>query len=310
VSLNGLLTAAGALACIATLAAMGGRFHWLLDLCSHFPVQCAIFLFLAGVVLGFRRKRAVCAIFLVFALWNAAKLFPQVLSANGPEPSPAVQLKTLLINVQTDNKKFAKVKDLVRARNPDLVVFEEVNDEWMSQLEPLRAAFPHVVAEPREDNFGIVLFSRLPLRDAKVTYFGDAGVPSIVARVATSAGEVVVFATHPLPPVGAEHFNLRNDQLQRIAEYLRTVSGPAILLGDLNTSPWSFHFKRFVQVSALVDTSRGQGWQPTWPVIMPLLFVPIDHALCTKDIVVLSRETGANIGSDHYPLVVTFGIAR
>jgi len=305
-----MLTAGGALACIATLAALGGRFHWLLDLCSHFPVQCAAFLFLAGVVLGFRRQRTACAIFLVFALWNAAKLLPQVLPANGPGNSQAVQVKTLLVNVQTDNKKFAKVTELVRVKNPDLVVFEEVNDEWMSQLEPLRAEFPHVVAEPREDNFGIALFSRFSLRDPKVTYFGDAGVPSIVARVVTSAGEVVVLATHPLPPVGAEHFNLRNDQLQRIAEYIRTVSGPAILLGDLNTSPWSFHFKRFVQASALVDTSRGHGWQPTWPAMMPPLFVPIDHALCSKDIAVLSRETGAGIGSDHYPLIVTFGIGR
>ncbi len=259
---------------------------------------------------GFRRKRALCALFLIFALWNAAKLLPQVLPANDPEGSPAAQLKTLLVNGQTENKEFSKVRELVLNRKPDLVVFEEVNDEWMSQLEPLRAEFPHVVAEPREDNFGIALFSRFPLRDPKVRYFGDAGVPSIVARVATSAGEVVVLATHPLPPVGAEHFNLRNDQLQRIAEYIRTVSGPAILLGDLNTSPWSSHFKRFVQASALVDTSRGHGWQPTWPAIMPLLLVPIDHALCTKDIAVLTRETGVNISSDHYPLVVTFGIVR
>jgi endonuclease/exonuclease/phosphatase (EEP) superfamily protein YafD len=184
---------------MATLAAMGGRFHWLLDLCSHFPVQSAIFLFLSGVVLGLRRKRAACAIFLIFALWNAAKLLPQMLPANRPEPSPVVRLKTLLINVQTDNSKFAKVTELVRAKNPDLVVFEEVNDEWMSQLESLRTQFPHVAFESRDDNFGIALFSRLPLHDAKVTYFGDAGVPSIVARVATSAGEVFVLATHPLP---------------------------------------------------------------------------------------------------------------
>ena len=167
-----------------------------------------------------------------------------------------------------------------------------------------------MVAEPREDNFGIALFSRLPMRDTKVTYFGNAGVPSIVARGATRAAEIVIIATHPLPPVGTEHFDLRNEQLQHIAEYVRSVKGPLILLGDLNTSPWSWHFKRFVQVSALVDSARGRGWQPTWPSMMPLLLVPIDHALCTRDVVALSRETGASIGSDHYPLIVTFGIGR
>jgi len=38
---------------------------------------------------------------------------------------------------------------------------------------------PHVVAEPREDNFGIALFSRIPLTNYCIIELDEAGVPSI-----------------------------------------------------------------------------------------------------------------------------------
>jgi endonuclease/exonuclease/phosphatase (EEP) superfamily protein YafD len=122
---SGLIVAAGALACLATLAGMVGKFHWLLDLCSHFPVQCAVFLLISGVILAVLRKRATCAVFIVFALLNVFSVLPQMVPSSHSEGFPRVHLATLLINVRTDNREFSRVRDLVRARKPDIVVFEE-----------------------------------------------------------------------------------------------------------------------------------------------------------------------------------------
>ena len=309
-SLSGLITAAGTMVCLATVAGMAGKFHWLLDLCSHFPVQGTACLLVFAFLLALLRKRAVCVVFAVFALLNLIHLWPQFWPIRVSKTSGDAPLTTLLVNVRTENREFAKVRDLAITKQADVVVFEEVNNEWMSELTSLSSHFTNVVAEAREDNFGIALFSRLPLRDAKVEHFGDAEVPSIVAHVLAPAGEVLLVATHPLPPVGAERFSSRNLQLRAVAEYVKSVPGPAIVLGDLNVSPWSYFFKTFAREAGLVDTTRGRGFQPTWPTMLPLLAVPIDHCLCSDTIDVLARETGPHIGSDHYPLTVRLRVRQ
>jgi len=271
-------------------------------------VQGATCLLVFASLLVLLRKRAASVVFGVCALLNLIQLWPQLWPVRVSKTNGDAPLTALLVNVRTENREFAKVRNLAIAKKADVVVFEEVNNEWMSELNSLSSHFTNFVAEAREDNFGIALFSRLPLRDARVEHFGDAEVPSIVAHVLTPAGEVLLVATHPLPPVGAERFNLRNGQLQAVAEYVKSVPGPAIVLGDLNVSPWSYYFKRFAREAGLVDTTRGHGFQPTWPAMLPLLAVPIDHCLCSDSILVLARETGPHIGSDHYPLTIRLRI--
>jgi len=47
-----------------------------------------------------------------------------------------------------------------------------------------------------------------------------------------------------------------------------------------------------------------RGMQPTWPTFSPLLEIPLDHLLHTKDVTIVNREIGVDVGSDHYPLIV------
>jgi endonuclease/exonuclease/phosphatase (EEP) superfamily protein YafD len=78
------------------------------------------------------------------------------------------------------------------------------------------------------------------------------------------------------------------------------------VLGDLNVSPWSWHFRRLVRESGLRDSMRGWGVQPSWPTFNPLLRIPLDHALHSPGIRIADRQTGRRVGSDHYPLVIDF----
>lgn len=160
---------------------------------------------------------------------------------------------------------------------------------------------------PREDNFGIGLFSRLPLERAEVVYVGAAGVPSIVARIRTAAGPLTVVATHPLPPGGAVYTQLRDEQLERLPDLLPTA-GAALLVGDLNVTPWNRNFRLLLARTGLRDSSKGRGVQPTWPAESLLFAIPLDHCLHTPDIAILRKEIGENVGSDHYPVIVDFAM--
>lgn len=304
----GILVTIGALAGLVTVAGLAGRYHWVFDLVAHFPLQCGVVLLVVSALLAVIRKRFACLVFLGLVAVNGMRMLPQFMPITRQSLAGAETLKAMLINVQTESRGYAETIKLVLNEKPDFVFVEEVDDKWMQELGALSNAYQHVIAEPREDNFGAALLSQRPFREKRVLYLGDAGVPSLAARFDVSGQDLLVVGTHPVPPVGTTDFALRNQQLDCVAEYIRKRSLPTLLLGDLNVSPWSYYFRQFVRKSQLSDSSRGFGFQPTWPTVSLLLLVPIDHCLSSREVVVTNRRTCPSIGSDHYPLLVEFTV--
>ena len=62
-------------------------------------------------------------------------------------------------------------------------------------------------------------------------------------------------------------------------------------------------YKNIVKSGKLRNARSGFGILPTWPTFMPLVYIPIDHLLVSKEIGVLKVRTGRNIGSDRLPLI-------
>jgi endonuclease/exonuclease/phosphatase (EEP) superfamily protein YafD len=104
--------------------------------------------------------------------------------------------------------------------------------------------------------------------------------------------------------MGTEGSSLRNDQLRAIAKFLQGVEGSRLVMGDLNTTSWSPHFRDLLAATGLVDSRRGRGMQPTWTAFRGLVRLPLDHVLVSPDITVTARRVGPPIGSDHLPVIV------
>jgi endonuclease/exonuclease/phosphatase (EEP) superfamily protein YafD len=232
----GLLTSVGLVVCSATILGFFGRYWWFFDLFAHFRVQ--YFLGLAALCLvfflGCRRKTA--AAFVLLAALNLVQFLPLYFGSPPPAPPTDRVMRAMLINVNTQSGDPVRVRAAVESWNPDLLVLEEVSDRWMAELDWLRRLHPYSVVEPREDNFGIAIFTRLPLVEGEVVYIGSAGAPSIAATLQTEDGPMEVLATHPLPPAGREYSGWRNEQLDLLPEHI-DASRPFLLIGDLNTTP-------------------------------------------------------------------------
>lgn len=303
----GLLTAAGTLACIATLAGFLGLLWWGFELATHFRVQYAVALGLGAVTLLVWRRARWAVIFAVFALLNAALLAPRFSTVAEAQPGgDGPVLRALLANVNSANRDYPRIHATIVDRDPDFVVLLEVTPWLIDRLTDLASRYPYRAAEPREDNFGIALLSRRPFLRADVVRLGAPGLPSIIAEFADDRRRFILLGTHPLPPVGAAQARDRNDQLAQLAEFARRARQPVLLLGDLNISPWSPYFERLLADSGLRDS--GRGILPSWPVGWPPLWIPIDHALFSAGIRIRHRETGSDLGSDHYPIIVDFQV--
>jgi endonuclease/exonuclease/phosphatase (EEP) superfamily protein YafD len=310
IRLWGLIMAAGAMAAAASILGFFGAYNWFLDLCSHFRVQYFVGLSVVAVLLLIPRKRRAAALFGALAVANLGVICPLYL---GREPAPAFvgrPVRAMLANVNTKTGRAADVAAAIRRFNPDIIVLEEVSAKWLSDLKPVLDGYRHSEQEPREDNFGIGLWSRFPFTHSRVAYIGTAEVPSIVAEIDTAQGKCTVVATHPLPPGGKKYSEFRNGQLAELPRWVRQASSPIVLLGDLNVTPWNHYFKRLLQESGLRDSSQGRGVRATWPTYNPLMLIPIDHCLYSRGIAIVARQTGPPVGSDHFPVIVDFVIQQ
>jgi endonuclease/exonuclease/phosphatase (EEP) superfamily protein YafD len=218
------------------------------------------------------------------------------------EVSPRDRITLLAANVKQGNRKFHRVLELVRVRKADVIIFCEVNDEWMERLSEIRAAYPWVIARPQNNTYGIACFSKLPLERDRVRFLVKDDIPSLDFRVRMRNGhQVRIFAVHPEPPRVGRDSTARDAELVLVGREV-AESSSAIVLGDLNDVGWSRTTNLFQEVSRLLDPRKGRGLFATFHADYPLLRYPLDYIFHSRDFRVVSLDVLPDIGSDHFPL--------
>jgi len=300
-----------AVAVLFSLLGFLARWWWPLELMCHFRMQYAWFLGLAALLLWLTKVNRWALIALLMAVLNGALLLPHYLPAGDVPADRREVLRILSANVHTTNRRWDLFLDLVENQSPDIIVVMEVDERWIRELAPLRNDYRFVRLEPRPGNFGMAIYSRTPLRDLRVMPLGGVDTPAISATVKTRNGDLSLIAVHPLPPATPDNARLRNRQLAEAGRIVRRQTLPCVVIGDLNTTPWSPYFRDLLR-QGLRDAHRGRGLHPTWPLQYPtpLLRIPIDHALVSDGVDVHRFQTAADINSDHLPIVVDVSLAE
>jgi endonuclease/exonuclease/phosphatase (EEP) superfamily protein YafD len=244
-------------------------------------------------------------------LWNIFPYTPlarrQVHRTERAEDQRA-SIRLVATNVLMENREFGKWRDVIRAADPDVILAVEVDDTWMERaVRPLVADWPHVVAEPRDNHFGMVLLSRLELVSPEVRHLVQKDIPSIHCGVRLPGGEVVdLHCLHPRPPEPVED----QDSAPRDAELVlvgRAIGDdpadrPTIVTGDLNDVAWSHTTRLFLRLSGLLDPRIGRGFFNSYNAKNPLFRFPLDHFFHSSDFRLIELRRLASVGSDHFPM--------
>ncbi len=299
--LLGICVRLGVLTSAATLLAFGARWWWPLELLSHFRVQYLWLLAPTSVGLLAAKRYPPALLVGCCLLWNLA-LVGSDYSCPSTTEKHSARLRLMSANVHTGNRDYERFRRTVRSEDPDVLLVMEIDDGWLAELSELRDDYPHGDAAPRGDNFGIGLFSKVPVESLQVTYLGGAGVPSIQTALKVGDETINLVGTHPLPPIG-RNSNIRNEQLSAAADLAAGMKGPVILAGDLNVTPWSPYFRDLLRRSGLRDSRCGFGVQASWPSGWGVAGIPIDHVLVSDDILVKERHIGPAFGSDHRAVI-------
>lgn len=304
-----LLYLAGLAVGMTSLVALLGGFFWAFDLMSHFRVQYFALLILCGATLFGLKQRRQSAVIASFALFNAAMIAPAFFGpgAHQVAASESAPLRIMSINLLSSNNESHSVRQEIERKDPQIIVFLEVNSWWQSELDGfLSSAYPYRQAQAREDNFGMTIFSKIPWSDLQVLDLGGEQIPSMLATFDNDGKAFHVLAVHFLPPMGKHGTRRRDEAFEQLPSAIADLPFETMVIGDLNATPWCYPFRRLMTESKLLDSTVGFGLQPTWPTYLKLMSIPIDHCLHTSGIKIINREVGAEVGSDHLPLLVDF----
>jgi len=308
--LHRLAEAAAFLGVFCTLAPLLGGSIWFMDFFSHFKPQLALCFAVWAAFEFLIRHRGHALASLVAATINAVPVLLLLVPVSGATgthaPHPAAHIRILQANVLTCNTNTPALLALVRTENPDVVVLQEPDAWWLRQLSPLTNAYPVYATLPRDDNFGAAIYCKSNALSADIFHLDDPETaPSTHARIAVNGRVINVVGTHTLAPYTDAMWKGRNAFTQELAKKLRKIQGPLVVSGDFNNTPWSPHFRDFLEASGLHDSSQGHGYLPTWPAFSaPLLRIPLDHCFYSDGVTILSKRMGPDIGSDHRPLII------
>jgi endonuclease/exonuclease/phosphatase (EEP) superfamily protein YafD len=287
----------------ATLAGFAGRWHWLLDLASHFRWYWLLATLVWFAIASRRHSRLALVALVIAAIANTLVILPYWLpTAGGTDEGESLEIVSLNLLAENDDK--GSTLAYLRQRGADVVVLLEVDGAWAEAIEQLEPLYPHRIVEPRDDHFGIAVLSQLPLEEPRVELVAD-GPPVVITGVPRGKNGFLLLAAHPQAPISAAWSALRDAQLAALGERAAKESRPVIVAGDMNASPWSHGFRQLLAPGNLRDSALGRGLQPTWNARRWFLRIPIDHIVVSPGVRVTSRSVGPDVGSDHLPVEAT-----
>ncbi len=245
-------------------------------------------------------------------VYQAIKIFPytifskkQVLGYKKKDSKGTISI--LISNVLKPNKSSDKLIELVHKKQPDMLLTLETNKRWEEELKVIQKYYPYTVKIPRDNLYGMHLYSKLKLEEIEVKYIIEVDIPSIHGYVRLNNGKKIkIHCLHPKPPSPTENptSTNRDAELLLVGRAVKKNLEPVLVFGDLNDVAWSRTTQLFQKLSGLMDPRIGRGFFNTFHTGYALLRWPLDHVFHTNDFTLIELTRLTSIDSDHFPMFI------
>jgi len=251
----------------------------------------------AMMIYWFLKKRWLYSFFAIASVLMLNMLVPPIFTMTDCEAQAGSKIRIAHFNVLKYNTRYQRIVDSAINSDADFISFQEVNTRWADSLaEGLCTKYPFYELLPMDNStLGMAIFSKYPLCDTRVVSIDNT--PNIAGDIQMEDTAIHFIASHTRAPVTSWNFRKRNRQIRDIANYLNTIEGPKIAVGDYNTVPWDYILTEFKNDTNLSDSRKS--FAPTFPSYMMLLGIPIDYIFHCNRLRCLSFSTISNTSSDH-----------
>src|SRR3569623_680330 len=235
------------------------------DLLNHLQLLLIIGT-LAGFVLAllFRMGREWIAFALLGVITSGITFVPELASsfATRPSPPPNVQvLKVMTHNIFGLNYDMQRVANVIAAEDPDIVAIQEYFPEQSALDKLLRPTYPYAARCQGGKRANLGLYSKIPFdremsaADCPSGAYGTQRTAHIIAGFTLADGtHFSVMTTHMDWPFPIER---QRTELATAAQEASNVDGPLLVVGDINSTPWSYAMQRFEAATDLRRETRN-----------------------------------------------------
>jgi endonuclease/exonuclease/phosphatase (EEP) superfamily protein YafD len=236
-----------------------------------------------------------------------------------PENIAAQTIKIAVVNHDYENSSFGAAIEEILSIDADILLLVETDHRWWQAMGVVAEAYPFQHKTLRGEGLGMVLLSRLPIRDAEARELVSLRRPSVWATIELTHGQHVNFVgVHPTPPGLLDRTGeSRRDSRVRDAELIIIAKEIAnrcdeswIVAGDFNDVAWSHTTRLFKRISGLRDPRVGRSFMGTFLASNPLLRVPIDHVFLSDGFTVQELSRCRITGSDHFAISASVAFER
>jgi len=278
------------------------------ELASHFAFQYAIGAVILALLAGFAHAQIWTYVFLLGALLLSLAQFSSFIGG-GAEPVETPTLKILQANVLKLNRDTVKLRKLIAAEKPDVIICAEVTPLFAKLFADMSSSYPYGLVEAEaKSSYGMALLSRLPLAGVESFSLDSPGNRAMAAQLEWGGRVLDIFGIHPATP----NVNLasRDREFDALAARYTTRHDNLIVAGDFNATPYCYAYKKLTRALHLKNAREGHGVLGSFPVFLPtgILKIAIDHVLTGTALRATSCRLGADIGSDHLPMIATIAL--
>ena len=303
------LALAAALAAVAAIA-LSDRW-WLFELAGHFRYHLIAGALPFALLALWRGPRWIALVLAATAVWHAYEIERAPYAPEAAAAQPAA-LKIVSFNLFWANRSHAEVIRFLDWTDADIVVLQETTTEWSRALTALAPRYPHRFPDATEPHPGVLVLSKSPLapHGLQMPY-------ATTMNVRWRDGTILLIGVHTVLPFGEIGRGVQAETLRRIADAAAAASGPVVVAGDFNHTPYTPRFARLAAEGRLLAARHPGLWPITWraqfrgvPVLDRLFGLPIDQVLVNDHFAVRTVAIGPELGSDHLPVTVELAPRR
>lgn len=302
------------------------------DLLNHFQLFLFFGALLASVLVllsfgGSPWKAWILGVATAGLVASGATFLPEIAYGfvpHAPPPTDQRPVYTLMThNVFGLNFDMERLKATIEAEKPDIIALQEYFGEQSSELHPLlQAQYPYFAQCRGGKRANIAIYSKLPFREAEEDgacpndAYGKQRTARILASFAPEGGvPFSVMTTHLDWPVPVMR---QAKQFEELTLAVNETEGPLLVVGDFNSTPWSYAMRDFAMRTMLERQTRNVVTFPLRFTVPQQLFpnglmetmpvLPLDHVLTRGGVKVHDVRASSDTGSDHLPIVVRFSV--
>ena len=150
--------------------------HWIFRIFDFIRLQlCVILLFLLLAAPFLSVSISIIGLLTIFLIaisfvYQLSIILPYFPKSKNNSKAPKHNIVAICINVKQENQDYEKLISVVKSDQPDILLTLETNKKWEQNLEEIEGDFSNVIRVPKDNRYGMHLYTKLDLKDFNIHY--------------------------------------------------------------------------------------------------------------------------------------------